>query len=85
MGTASQRSDMIIPDIIQEGNVLQFGHQQFLTKPFTKEDVLNALRGIDSNKAPDIDGYSAGFFKAAWHIVEENVTQAVLDFFAKSS
>ncbi|KAL0416766.1 UNVERIFIED_CONTAM: hypothetical protein Slati_3508500 [Sesamum latifolium] len=36
---------------------------------------------INEDKAPGPDGYSAAFFKAAWPVVGEEMTQAVLEFF----
>ncbi|KAL2237570.1 UNVERIFIED_CONTAM: hypothetical protein Sindi_0948700 [Sesamum indicum] len=44
----------------------------FLLEPFTPAD----------DKAPGPDGYSSGFFKAAWPIVGQEVSSAVLDFFS---
>ncbi|KAL2236529.1 UNVERIFIED_CONTAM: hypothetical protein Sindi_0844600 [Sesamum indicum] len=37
---------------------------------------------IAEDKAPGPDGYSLGFSKAAWTVVDDEVTRAVLDFFA---
>ncbi|KAL0405898.1 UNVERIFIED_CONTAM: LINE-1 retrotransposable element O protein [Sesamum latifolium] len=39
------------------------------------------LFDIDEVKAPGPDGYSSGFFKAAWPILGEEVTRAIMDFF----
>ena len=52
-----------------------------LLSPFTPSDVKEAVFDIAEDKAPGPDGYSSGFFKAAWPIVEGEVTRAVLDFF----
>ncbi|XP_011101788.1 uncharacterized protein LOC105179850 [Sesamum indicum] len=40
-----------------------------LLLPFTPADVKQAVFDIDEDKAPGPDGYSSGFFKAAWPIV----------------
>ncbi|KAL2224838.1 UNVERIFIED_CONTAM: hypothetical protein Sindi_2937600 [Sesamum indicum] len=53
----------------------------FLLSPFTSSDVKEAVFDIAEDKAPGPDGYSSGFFKAAWPIVGGEVTRAVLDFF----
>ncbi|KAL2240815.1 UNVERIFIED_CONTAM: hypothetical protein Sindi_0722700 [Sesamum indicum] len=53
-----------------------------LLLPFTPADVKQAVFDIDEDKAPGPDGYSSGFFKAAWPIVGQEVTSAVLDFFS---
>ncbi|KAL2246967.1 UNVERIFIED_CONTAM: hypothetical protein Sindi_2549000 [Sesamum indicum] len=52
-----------------------------LCLPFTPEDVKNAVFDISEDKAPGPDGYSSGFFKAAWPVVGTEVTRAVLNFF----
>ncbi|KAL2240805.1 UNVERIFIED_CONTAM: hypothetical protein Sindi_0721700 [Sesamum indicum] len=52
-----------------------------LLLPFTPADVKQAVFDIDEDKAPGPDGYSSGFLKAAWPIVGQEVTSAVLDFF----
>ncbi|KAL2235624.1 UNVERIFIED_CONTAM: hypothetical protein Sindi_1294600 [Sesamum indicum] len=39
-----------------------------LLLPFTPADVKQAVFDIDEDKAPGPDGYSSGFFKAAWPI-----------------
>ncbi|KAL0286498.1 UNVERIFIED_CONTAM: hypothetical protein Sangu_2730000 [Sesamum angustifolium] len=47
----------------------------------TVVEVKQAIFYINDNKAPGPDGYSACFFKRAWHIVGDQVCTAVLDFF----
>ncbi|KAL2246963.1 UNVERIFIED_CONTAM: Transposon TX1 uncharacterized protein [Sesamum indicum] len=44
-------------------------------------DVKNAVFDIFEDKAPGPDGYSSGFFKAAWPVVGTEVTRAILNFF----
>ncbi|KAL0455067.1 UNVERIFIED_CONTAM: hypothetical protein Slati_0845900 [Sesamum latifolium] len=41
----------------------------------------NCVVDIPEDKSPGPDGYSSGFFKVAWPIIGNRVTQAVLDFF----
>ncbi|KAL2230740.1 UNVERIFIED_CONTAM: hypothetical protein Sindi_1668400 [Sesamum indicum] len=52
-----------------------------LVLPFTPTDVKQAIFDIAEDKAPGPDGYSSGFFKAAWPIIGQEVSSAVLDFF----
>ncbi|KAL2228627.1 UNVERIFIED_CONTAM: hypothetical protein Sindi_1842400 [Sesamum indicum] len=49
---------------------------------FSPEDVKQAVFDIAEDKAPGPDGFSSGFFKAAWSVVGHEVTTAVLDFFS---
>ncbi|KAL2247314.1 UNVERIFIED_CONTAM: hypothetical protein Sindi_2583700, partial [Sesamum indicum] len=53
-----------------------------LLLPFTPADVKQAVFDIAEDNAPGPDGYSSGFFKAAWPIVGQEVSSAVLDFFS---
>ncbi|KAL2235312.1 UNVERIFIED_CONTAM: hypothetical protein Sindi_1263400 [Sesamum indicum] len=47
-------------------------------------DVKQVVFDIADDKAPGPDGYSSGFFKAAWHIVGQEVSSVVLKFFNTS-
>ncbi|KAL2228517.1 UNVERIFIED_CONTAM: hypothetical protein Sindi_1831400 [Sesamum indicum] len=49
---------------------------------FTPDDVKQAVFDIAEDKAPGPDGYSSGFFKAAWPVVGQEVRKAVLEFFS---
>jgi hypothetical protein len=51
-----------------------------LEKEVTEEEIRETLF-MKSNKAPGPDGYTAEFFKAAWHIVGKEVVAAIKDFF----
>ncbi|XP_049399804.1 uncharacterized protein LOC125863873 [Solanum stenotomum] len=42
--------------------------------------VKSAIFGIDINKSPGPDGYGSGFFRAAWTVIGQDVTQAILEF-----
>ncbi|KAL2235635.1 UNVERIFIED_CONTAM: hypothetical protein Sindi_1295700 [Sesamum indicum] len=53
-----------------------------LLLPFSPDDVKQAVFDIAEDKAPGPDGFSSGFFKAAWPVVGDEVTRAVLEFFA---
>ncbi|KAL0378832.1 UNVERIFIED_CONTAM: hypothetical protein Sradi_3188700, partial [Sesamum radiatum] len=53
-----------------------------MIRPITKDEVEWAVFDIAEDKAPRPDGYSSGFYKAAWSVVGDEVTRAVFDFFA---
>ncbi|KAL0448909.1 UNVERIFIED_CONTAM: hypothetical protein Slati_1447300 [Sesamum latifolium] len=52
-----------------------------LVQPITLNEIKLAVFDIDEVKAPGPDGYSSGFFKAAWPIIGEEVTRAIMEFF----
>ncbi|KAL0439820.1 UNVERIFIED_CONTAM: hypothetical protein Slati_2465000 [Sesamum latifolium] len=52
-----------------------------LVQPVTPDEIKQTVFDIDEVKAPGPDGYSSGFFKAAWPIVGEEVTRAIMEFF----
>ncbi|KAL0383830.1 UNVERIFIED_CONTAM: Retrovirus-related Pol polyprotein from type-2 retrotransposable element R2DM [Sesamum latifolium] len=52
-----------------------------LLVPVTSDEIKQAVFDIDETKAPGPNGYSSGFFKAAWPIVGREVTRAIMDFF----
>jgi hypothetical protein len=51
-----------------------------LEKAFTSEEVDVALFQMGPSKAPDADGFTAGFFQKHWALVKESVQEAVLGF-----
>ncbi|GJU04828.1 RNA-directed DNA polymerase, eukaryota, reverse transcriptase zinc-binding domain protein [Tanacetum coccineum] len=53
-----------------------------MIKPITDNEIKKAMFSIADNKAPGPDGFSAKFFKAAWHIVGSDVCSAVKEFFS---
>ncbi|XP_075103727.1 uncharacterized protein LOC107804176 [Nicotiana tabacum] len=52
-----------------------------LIAPFTREDVAQALKGVDDSKALGGDGFNSCFFKKSGHVLGDEVTDAVLQFF----
>lgn len=65
--------------VMERGRTVSELEAAGLCMSFTKEDVHDALKGIDDIKAPGLDGFSAGFFKEAWPLIHE---EAVLNFFS---
>ncbi|XP_070018245.1 uncharacterized protein [Nicotiana sylvestris] len=44
-------------------------------------EVIQALKDLPADKAPDIDGFPTEFFKKYWHLIGEKVTKATMQFF----
>ncbi|KAL2225824.1 UNVERIFIED_CONTAM: T-complex protein 1 subunit theta [Sesamum indicum] len=62
-------------------HVLSDEQASHLILPFTLEDVKLAVFDNADDKAPGLDGFSSGFFKAVWSVVGSEVTNVVLNFF----
>ncbi|KAL0439658.1 UNVERIFIED_CONTAM: LINE-1 reverse transcriptase [Sesamum latifolium] len=52
-----------------------------MTRAVTRDDVKEALFDNGEDKAPGPDGFSSGFFKAAWPVIGDEVTATIQDFF----
>ncbi|KAK4384262.1 hypothetical protein Sango_3078500 [Sesamum angolense] len=52
-----------------------------LSRPITSDDIKNAIFDIEEDRAPGPDGFSSGFFKAAWPVVGAEVTAAVMCYY----
>ena len=55
-----------------------------LEKEFTKEEVIQVLREMEGDKAPDPDGFIMAFFQKCWSVVEKDVMD-VFDYFHQHS
>nr|XP_016464091.1 PREDICTED: uncharacterized protein LOC107787086 [Nicotiana tabacum] len=81
LGTAAKQFPVVNPEIMQNGHILSRRQQLQLIKPVTREEVKQTIMDIDDNKALGCDGYNSYFFKKTWHILGEEVTAAVQEFF----
>ncbi|KAL0282123.1 UNVERIFIED_CONTAM: hypothetical protein Sangu_2969400 [Sesamum angustifolium] len=52
-----------------------------LTPLISLEEIKKAFFDIEEDRALGPDGYSAGFYKAAWLIIDDEIAKAVMDFF----
>ncbi|KAL0277975.1 UNVERIFIED_CONTAM: Transposon TX1 uncharacterized protein [Sesamum radiatum] len=62
-------------------HILTEDEARAIIRPVTTEEVKIAFFDIEEDKAPGPDGFSSGFFKAAWPVVGEEVSSAIIDFF----
>lgn len=51
-----------------------------LERPFSEQEVEQALSMMGAHKAPGPDGFTAGFYQTHWDTVGPSVTRAVLNF-----
>lgn len=66
---------------IKNGHVLTTEQKVDVMKLFERKGVKATMFQIDSNKNPSPDDYGNGFFKSAWPIIGEEITDAVLELF----
>ncbi|XP_062093665.1 uncharacterized protein LOC133799682 [Humulus lupulus] len=81
LGSRSKASGTIHRECFRHGNILSLEQQLDLIRPFTKKDVKSAMFSIGSIKSPGPDGYGAGFFKALWNEIGDEISYAILSFF----
>lgn len=52
-----------------------------MSTPPVPAEIANVLRKLNSSKAPGPDGFSPGFFKAAWSIVGDETVLSISNYF----
>ncbi|XP_021766985.1 uncharacterized protein LOC110731431 [Chenopodium quinoa] len=70
---------------MRRGKQLSSVSQSYLIQPVSHAEIDAALKGIDSTKAPGIDGFNSFFFNRAWHSVKDVIYASVIDFFTKGN
>ncbi|XP_060210485.1 uncharacterized protein LOC132637413 [Lycium barbarum] len=78
---AAHQLPSINSDIMKRDKVLNRRQQLLLIAPVTKEEVMDAMKNINDNKALGNNGYNALFYKKTWGIIGDEVIMAVLNFF----
>jgi hypothetical protein len=63
------------------GEVISDEVNESLCKPFTVQEISNALFQIGPLKAPRPDGYPARFYQRNWNVLKHEIIQGVLKFF----
>ncbi|XP_070056687.1 uncharacterized protein [Nicotiana tomentosiformis] len=81
LGSATGRLPAINLVIMRDGPLVNRQQQLQLVKAISKEEIYKALLGISDSKAPGCDGFNALFFKKAWPVVGDKITDAVMEFF----
>ncbi|XP_021994626.1 uncharacterized protein LOC110891242 [Helianthus annuus] len=79
LGCRGDTSLIPAPDLFT--NVLDPNIASYMCRQVTEDEVKKAMFSIGIDKAPGPDGFTAAFFKSAWHIVGNDVSRAIIDFF----
>lgn len=53
-----------------------------LTAPFSREEIDDAVKSCDGQKARGSDGFNFSFIKAAWEVMKEDIYSMVDEFWA---
>jgi hypothetical protein len=63
-------------------DIVQVSHEEneLLVRPFTVEEVREAIFQMEHNKAPELDGFSAEFYQACWEIIKEDLMELFCEF-----
>ena len=72
----------IFPETWGDHEKLTDEDNEFLTRPFSEEEVKTALFGIESNRAPGPDNIPAEFYKACWDFVKADIMRIFEAFHA---
>eukprot|EP00252_Welwitschia_mirabilis_P020696 TRINITY_DN5118_c0_g3_i1.p1 TRINITY_DN5118_c0_g3~~TRINITY_DN5118_c0_g3_i1.p1 ORF type:complete len:124 (+),score=12.54 TRINITY_DN5118_c0_g3_i1:387-758(+) len=85
MLVGSNSTAPLIMEAIDQGHYPNTEQQLNLIQPITNKEVKNIMFSINVNKSPGPDGYNSGFFKFAWDIVGEEITEVVREFFQRDT
>ncbi|KAJ8424910.1 hypothetical protein Cgig2_001553 [Carnegiea gigantea] len=64
LGRKGTQRHQVQPQAVQYGHTLTLEQQINLCKPFTDQEIKQALFSIPDYKSPGPDGFNSGFFKA---------------------
>lgn len=65
-------------------SVLDSVQGDFLCNPFSEEEVWQAVKACDGNKAPGPDGFNLSFIKSSWKVIKRDILQFCSEFHANS-
>ncbi|XP_056688055.1 uncharacterized protein [Spinacia oleracea] len=82
IGSTASSLEGIDMSVVRKGKQLSADSAQALVHPVTTLEIDLALKGIDINKAPALDGFNSQFFISTWDILKEDIYRAVQEFFA---
>jgi hypothetical protein len=61
---------------------LEVGEADRLEVPLEEREVLEVVKGMDRDNAPNPDGFSMAFFQDCWEVIKEDIMAVFSDFYA---
>jgi hypothetical protein len=77
-GSAEVANMQLDPDLWSDDQKISLEDNEFLTRPFSLEELDLTMKDMKNNIAPGPDGFSVEFFKAFWPLIRDDV-KAMLD------
>lgn len=56
----------------------------WLERHFEEPEMLELTKGMNSDKAPDPDGFTMSFIQACWDVIKDDAMKVFHDFQARS-
>ncbi|XP_062102336.1 uncharacterized protein LOC133812574 [Humulus lupulus] len=80
LGTSMSNRRKVFQLVVAASPLLSEEHKQVLQKPFSVQEVKDAIFAIPGMKAPGPDGFGSSFYHDNWDLVREEVGTAVINF-----
>uniref|UniRef100_A0A803MYV0 Uncharacterized protein n=1 Tax=Chenopodium quinoa TaxID=63459 RepID=A0A803MYV0_CHEQI len=68
---------MVDQSVVNYGPLVSTERGDFLSAPFTKEEIRKAMFSVPKIKAPGLDGYNSSFYKMSWDIIGDDICYVV--------
>ncbi|XP_021843478.1 uncharacterized protein [Spinacia oleracea] len=82
IGTAASSLMGVDAGVVRKGKQLSAADAEMLVVPVSDAEIDAAIKGIDINKAPGLDGFNSLFFLKAWEIVNYKYIDTYLRIYA---
>ncbi|GJZ52502.1 RNA-directed DNA polymerase, eukaryota [Tanacetum coccineum] len=81
-----KRSQLAIRGILSEGDwIVDPKRAEDLERPISYDEIKKAVWDCGKNKSPGPDGFTFEFFRKYWNIVDQDIIEVVLEFFASGT
>lgn len=85
MGVSSTVNTTIDLDSLLRPNSITTAQAADLSRPFTLDEIKEALWAMKDDASPDPDGFGPAFYKANWHLVKMDLVNLLSDFHSGSA